>query len=1090
MMRGKKRSRRDDTHDIGRTVVWVDSTDEDEMEVGGRWSTPATSRGVVLSEQESISRPIDFGYTLRAERQPRGHQSRQGQQDQQRHSQQDQQRRSRQQQLHYATERLLAITPRPHEIPALSFFDKVLGWGVGQLCQEDEEASIDALGTRMTPRPAAFGLDMAAADVDSAWRQFLSYWGAFAREETRACLRTAIEGLLRNQRPGVACRLANHEALGGSTLVLKLLLPDDYERHESHLHVGACFLLNAGSHDGRSVLGIVTPLAKQQEEQDERQERQKRQERQEQQERQERQHRQERQYRQKRDFRREAPSSYLYLSVHSDSIPALQAMLRGWRGGELRVSYLAGLINFHRYYNACYLHQPAPPPFAEYLLGRRVRGQEEDDTPARSAGVEEEATLAALAKIHPTSARVVDYVKRVFAHGRCASGIDAAHARQQVVSLFAQVKSHMALDSFPWHAEAPPRLLSAVGNDAGLNEAQRRAFSACVSRVLALPSSLSHVQGPPGTGKTHFFAWLALTMVAHAATERAEQLRIRRLCSNNRKRRHDDESDDGFTGGGGGGDEEKRVLCCGPSNKAVVVAAEAFLKVLATATGGSLRGLCPRVVVTGVEERLRAGMDDDDNDEDGSSLRPLLALLQVAEALAPSELLRRLQRPRSLLDVLPKFVYSRFLGSIRFLRRAVMASEGSHGTSTLGREVRAVMDLAEFFGVTKKGDDNDDDDDDDDRYYEDEGRRRRGLRRSDINIARTLREVASRVRSLGHANNHAVQQLLDDALWRLEDEGEHREAAAHLLRCSQIVFCTLSSSGSATFVSVRSHVLLVDEAAMAGEADLLIPLRQEPLHLILVGDPQQLGCFVESKQARAQRADSSSMTRLMHECGFESSMLQVQYRMHPEICAFPNETFYAGRLENDGITAGPFRSAPWIGTRVPDALRRSYVFVNTDGAEEAELGGMSLINTHECDAVLKILSDMLPLPSKKIVVISFYLAQVRLIQARLAEMGGAYASVRVYTADSVQGSEADVVILSFVRSNLRGSVGFLKNYRRLNVALTRAKSWLLCVGNFSTLRRCRFWLGEAGVQSEAAVVTALAGMAQDAHNRGLVVDFA
>ena len=129
-------------------------------------------------------------------------------------------------------------------------------------------------------------------------------------------------------------------------------------------------------------------------------------------------------------------------------------------------------------------------------------------------------------------------------------------------------------------------------------------------------------------------------------------------------------------------------------------------------------------------------------------------------------------------------------------------------------------------------------------------------------------------------------------------------------------------------------------------------------------------------------------------------------------------------------------------------------------------GATSLCNGAEAALVPKLLEEMAKKGidvAKKVIVITFYSAQARTIKDAIAtssssrkrgEPGSSIESVRVCTVDSIQGSEAEVVILSFVRSNQRNSVGFLSDYRRLNVALTRAKFALVMIGNLDTLYNC------------------------------------
>lgn len=139
--------------------------------------------------------------------------------------------------------------------------------------------------------------------------------------------------------------------------------------------------------------------------------------------------------------------------------------------------------------------------------------------------------------------------------------------------------------------------------------------------------------------------------------------------------------------------------------------------------------------------------------------------------------------------------------------------------------------------------------------------------------------------------------------------------------------------------------------------------------------------------------------------------------------------------------------------------KQSYKFVQVQGTEDRLYNG-SIQNINEAKVVLKLLCDLrstLPRLArdphwcsiKKIRVITFYQAQVELIARMLSENG--LQNIAVSSVDSSQGSEADLIVISFVRTGRMGSIGFLSDDRRLNVALTRAKFKLVCVGDFSQL---------------------------------------
>jgi len=199
--------------------------------------------------------------------------------------------------------------------------------------------------------------------------------------------------------------------------------------------------------------------------------------------------------------------------------------------------------------------------------------------------------------------------------------------------------------------------------------------------------------------------------------------------------------------------------------------------------------------------------------------------------------------------------------------------------------------------------------------------------------------------------------------------------------------------------------------------------------------------------------------------------------MHPEIVAFPNESFYRGCLETDLSVLQ--RSPLVIKSGTSRWLSLPFAFLSDEGGFELGGHGSSFSNQSEAHTVVQVLKEMQSAHSfdisKRTVIITFYAAQVDLLRSMLRSRRDELSRVKVATVDSVQGSEYDFVILSFVRSNESGNTGFLKNPNRLNVSLTRAKLQLLCVGSVSTI-------GIAGSGDDSV----LARLVADAKARNLV----
>lgn len=170
-------------------------------------------------------------------------------------------------------------------------------------------------------------------------------------------------------------------------------------------------------------------------------------------------------------------------------------------------------------------------------------------------------------------------------------------------------------------------------------------------------------------------------------------------------------------------------------------------------------------------------------------------------------------------------------------------------------------------------------------------------------------------------------------------------------------------------------------------------------------------------------------------------MLDVQRRMHPSIAAFPARAFYSDNIRSANCS---WDEVEVEGARWPSGHR--VLCVDCDGYEERR--GQSSFNREEALAIAA-LAPRIHAMEEDIGVITPYLAQKRMILDLLAEQG--LRRIKVDTVDGFQGSEREVILVSTVRSNDKGTLGFLSDFRRMNVALTRAKRGLILFGNIATL---------------------------------------
>ncbi|MCA9047979.1 MAG: IGHMBP2 family helicase [Planctomycetaceae bacterium] len=243
-------------------------------------------------------------------------------------------------------------------------------------------------------------------------------------------------------------------------------------------------------------------------------------------------------------------------------------------------------------------------------------------------------------------------------------------------------------------------------------------------------------------------------------------------------------------------------------------------------------------------------------------------------------------------------------------------------------------------------------------------------------------------------------------------------------------------------------LLVIDEACQSVEPGCWVPLRLAS-RVVLAGDHCQLPPTILSHAASREGFDISLMQRLAAFYGDQvTRRLDVQYRMHEDIMGFSSMKFYDGTLTADGsVRRHLLTDLP--GFRGTDEA--PVVFIDTAGSgreEQQEPEGLSRFNAGEAELVKEQVTGLIHngLHPSDIAVIAPYAAQVRLLR-QICD----YDMLEVDTVDGFQGREKEAVIISTVRSNDRGEVGFLSDARRMNVALTRARRKLIVIGDSATL---------------------------------------
>ncbi|CAG9329047.1 unnamed protein product [Blepharisma stoltei] len=277
---------------------------------------------------------------------------------------------------------------------------------------------------------------------------------------------------------------------------------------------------------------------------------------------------------------------------------------------------------------------------------------------------------------------------------------------------------------------------------------------------------------------------------------------------------------------------------------------------------------------------------------------------------------------------------------------------------------------------------------------------------------------------------------------------------AETIRAADVIFCTLSGAGSYIVTQNINSVdyLIIDEACQSLELSTLIPFQYNPKSVILIGDPKQLPATTFSEKSKINKYDRSFFERMM-SCSINPSLLREQYRMVKEISDFTSKTFYKNQIQTGNSIKS--RLIPkWV---YPEGL---FFFNLTKSKEVMANDSMSYFNDSEAQFVLSayaLLRKRIGNNDAHIGIISPYQGQVRHIEKLLFKRYGDSwkKNCEVSSVDGFQGREVDVVIFSAVRSGK--TIGFLKDERRMNVAISRAKYGMYAIGNEACLSSNLKW---------------------------------
>lgn len=272
---------------------------------------------------------------------------------------------------------------------------------------------------------------------------------------------------------------------------------------------------------------------------------------------------------------------------------------------------------------------------------------------------------------------------------------------------------------------------------------------------------------------------------------------------------------------------------------------------------------------------------------------------------------------------------------------------------------------------------------------------------------------------------------------------------------ARVIACTLVGSAHRLLEGMKFGTLFIDEAAQALEAACWIPMRRVG-RVILAGDHCQLPPTVKSIAALKAGLGRTLMERLVETHPEAVTLLRIQYRMNEDIMRFSSNYFYDGQVE----------SAPEVKFRSILDLDKAIEWSPLGCGEASD--GLSFVNKTEALLTLDVLQQYFERIGKQrllderidVGIISPYRAQVQLLRRLL--MKREYfkpfrRQISVNTVDGFQGQERDVIVISMVRSNDTGQIGFLRDLRRMNVAMTRARMKLIILGDPKTLTRHPFY---------------------------------
>jgi superfamily I DNA and/or RNA helicase len=352
----------------------------------------------------------------------------------------------------------------------------------------------------------------------------------------------------------------------------------------------------------------------------------------------------------------------------------------------------------------------------------------------------------------------------------------------------------------------------------------------------------------------------------------------------------------------------------------------------------------------------------------------------------------------------------------------------------------------------------------------------KNIKKVKIQAAEYRRQARQHKRSFGYEERrereHLKQQAKELEAWAgtLEER-----VVEQILTSAQAITCTLVGANHPVLERYKFRTCVMDEAAQALEPAAWIPI-VKCSRVVLAGDPFQLPPTVKSQAAARGGLSKTLIERSLELLPDTVHLLDVQYRMHHTIMDFSNQYFYEGALKaHESVVGHRLLSLDAAGETV--TVFEPVLFVDTAGTgfeekinKESGKDSVRYASKYNPEEALLLREHLLQLLEKfpdperypSIGILSPYREQVNYLEDMVREEEGlapllANSQLVVNTVDGFQGQERDVIYISLVRSNAKSEIGFLSDYRRMNVAMTRARKLLVVIGDSATIGNNAFY---------------------------------